>query len=67
MARGDSGRIVVEMDPSEKCTLYSALETDGLTLKNWFLARAREYLQNRSQMMLFENRGPGSTAPASKT
>lgn len=53
MARGDSGRIVLEIDPSEKDDLYSALTRDGLTLKEWFLRQAAQYLRDRGQMPLF--------------
>lgn len=53
MARGKSGRIVLEIDPEEKQDLYEALEQDGLTLKKWFLGRARDYLQHRNQTELF--------------
>ena len=53
MARGKSGRIVLEINPEEKQGLYEALEQDGLTLKNWFLGRARDYLQHRNQTELF--------------
>jgi hypothetical protein len=53
MARGESGRIVLEIDPSQKGELYSALTKDGLTLKNWFLKQAEQYLRDRFQMPLF--------------
>ena len=53
MARGESGRIVLEIDPSQKDDLYSALTKDGLTLKDWFLRQATQYLRNRDQMSLF--------------
>ena len=53
MARGESGRIVLEIDPAEKQELYSALTRDGLTLKDWFLRRAGEYLRERGQGRLF--------------
>lgn len=52
MARGTSGRIVIEVDPTEKQRLYEALEKDGLTLKNWFLDQARTYLRERNQLQL---------------
>jgi len=52
MPHGKSGRIVLEVDPYEKQDLYHALEKDGLTLKDWFLGRARHYLQNRNQTEL---------------
>lgn len=53
MARGESGRIVLEVDPEEKRGLYEALEKEGLTLKDWFLTQARRYLHARSQPELF--------------
>lgn len=53
MARGVSGRIVLEIDPSQKDDLYSALTRDGLTLKDWFLRQAAQYLRDRAQMPLF--------------
>jgi len=53
MARGESGRIVLEIDPSEKKELYSALTKDGMTLKDWFLRRATDYLRERGQGQLF--------------
>jgi len=36
MARGHSGRIVIEYDPSRKAELYVELARRGLTLKAWF-------------------------------
>ena len=36
MAKGESGRIVIEVDPHLKRQLYSALASDGSTLKAWF-------------------------------
>jgi hypothetical protein len=53
MARGESGRIVLEIDPTEKQELYNALTRDGMTLKDWFLRRATEYLRERDQRQLF--------------
>ena len=61
MARGDSGRIVLEIDPSQKDELYSALTKDGMTLKDWFLRQADQYLSNRDQFQLF-----GATAVSEK-
>lgn len=48
MVRGESGRIVLEIDPSQKEVLYSALTRDGLTLKDWFLRQAAEYLREQA-------------------
>jgi len=53
MARGESGRIVLEIDPSQKDVLYSALTKDGMTLKDWFLRQASQYLRDRSQSSAF--------------
>lgn len=54
MPVGDSGRIVLEVEPDLKRRLYSALALDHhLTLKDWFVARAREYLQAQQQPSLF--------------
>lgn len=60
MARGDSGRIVLEIDPSQKDELYEALGRDGVTLKAWFLREAALYLRNRTQIQLF---GTAEDAP----
>jgi len=53
MARGDSGRIVLEIDPAEKQELYNAVTRDGMTLKDWFLRQATDYLRERGQGQLF--------------
>jgi hypothetical protein len=53
MARGDSGRIVLEVDPSQKDELYAAVTKNGLTLKDWFLKKAKEYLHEQKQPHLF--------------
>jgi len=53
MARGDSGRIVLEIDPLQKDELYTAIARDGLTLKDWFLRQADQYLRNQDQFPLF--------------
>ena len=55
MARGESGRIVVEIDPEQKEALYSALRRRGLTLKDWFLMQAASYLQEEHQLPLFHS------------
>jgi hypothetical protein len=53
MARGESGRIVLEIEPSEKEELYAAVTKDGMTLKDWFRQKASEYLRERNQLQLF--------------
>lgn len=57
MARGESGRIVLEIDPSDKDELYSALSKDGVTLKAWFLRQMAQYIRDQGQMPLFEALG----------
>ena len=53
MARGRSGRIVIEVDPSLKSDLYAALARESLTLRAWFVERASSYLATRYQLSLF--------------
>jgi hypothetical protein len=59
MAVGDSGRIVLEIDPAEKQSLYAALGRDGLTLKDWFLRQVGTYLRHADQLSFF---GPPNVA-----
>jgi len=58
MAVGESGRIVVEMDPEQKKVLYQYLKGDGLSLKDWFLNQTKIYLDDKTrQKSLFDKRG----------
>lgn len=57
MPRGESGRIVLEIDPEEKGLLYAALDAEGRTLKDWFLSNARAYLEETLQPSLFPRNG----------
>ena len=52
MAIGASGRLVIEIDPDLKRQLHAALERDGLTMKEWFLSRAHQYLLENVQLAL---------------
>lgn len=52
MVKGNSGRIVIEIDPHLKRQLYSALAYDGSTLKAWFINAASMYLEEREQPRL---------------
>lgn len=54
MARGESGRIVIEVDPTLKRELYAALALSGSTLKDWFVRSAESYCGNVHQVGLFE-------------
>lgn len=53
MARGESGRIVIEVEPEFKKQLYAALAVSGLTLKDWFLVSAYRYCDEVAQPDLF--------------
>ncbi|HIJ75619.1 MAG TPA: hypothetical protein HPP81_02785 [Deltaproteobacteria bacterium] len=50
MARGNSGRIVLEVDVDLKNSMYARLEEDNLKLKAWFIQRAKEYLESPKQL-----------------
>lgn len=52
MSVGSSGRIVIEVEPEFKRQLYSILARDGMTLKDWFLREAEDYLANTNQLRL---------------
>ena len=53
MPRGTSGRIVIEVNPELKDELYSVLQEQELTLKDWFISNAKDYLNtNHSQLDL---------------
>jgi hypothetical protein len=48
MARGTSGRVVIEIDPNKKQRLHAALALDGQTLKGWFVGQVDTYLEQSS-------------------
>lgn len=50
MAKGRSGRVVIEIDPELKRSLYGALAVDDSTLKDWFVDRATEYLNEQATL-----------------
>lgn len=54
MARGGSGRIVLEVDPALKRRLYAALAIEEKSLKEWFVRSAQTFLDERQQPNLFE-------------
>jgi hypothetical protein len=54
MARGESGRIVIEIEPETKKRLYSALALSGSTLKDWFLQKASDYCHESAEPSLFK-------------
>lgn len=52
MSIGSSGRIVIEIEPEVKRQLYSTLAREGMTLKDWFLHEAQNYMKATAQMPL---------------
>ncbi|MEA9757438.1 hypothetical protein VDG64_21130 [Xanthomonas campestris pv. raphani] len=46
MARGPSGRVVIEIEPLLKKRLYMTLAAQDLTLKDWFINSAEQCIQN---------------------
>lgn len=55
MAIGESGRIVLEVEPELKRKLYSELALEHKSLKNWFILMAESYIQTRNQSDLFSS------------
>jgi hypothetical protein len=55
MSRGNSGRIVLEVDTSIKDDLYVALAKRKLTLKDWFLIQCEQFINNTNQPNLFKD------------
>lgn len=53
MARGRSGRVVLEIDPALKRNLYLELEKQQKTLKDWFISEAEGLLYGE-QKRLFD-------------
>ncbi len=51
MAKGTSGRIVIEIDPALKRQLYAKLEKEGMTLKDWFLKKTDKYLYEEGEQL----------------
>jgi len=52
MSVGNSGRIVIEIEPGLKKELYNSLKKDGMSLKEWFLNHTNDYLLNYEQLDL---------------
>lgn len=52
MSIGNSGRIVIEIEPELKHELHSALRLEGTNLKTWFLNHVEELLAEKGQQSL---------------
>ena len=69
MAKGSSGRIVIEVERELKEKLYVELARHDLTLKAWFIDRATRFLEMSHHPTLFppeefasrRTQGPGGT------
>src|ERR1019366_7087026 len=46
---GDSGRVVVDVEPELKRRLYAALSLSGSTLKDWFVKVASQHCEEQQQ------------------
>ncbi len=44
MARGPSGKLVIEVDPSLKDALHARLAIEKKTMKAWFIKHAEDYV-----------------------
>jgi hypothetical protein len=58
MSIGTSGRVVIEIDTELKRSLYASLDKENLTLKEWFIRNAQNYIQESSQPSLFGSNSP---------
>lgn len=52
MSIGNSGRIVIEIEPELKRKLHSVLRLEGTNLKTWFLNYVEELLADKGQQSL---------------
>jgi len=60
---GNSGRVVIDIEPNLKRQLYAALSLSGSTLKDWFRKSAAAYCEEQKQPSLARvvNYGSGRT------
>lgn len=49
MSIGTSGRVVIEIDPALKRELHSILARKGMTLKDWFVAKADDCISSEAR------------------
>jgi hypothetical protein len=64
VARSDSGKIVVSIDPDLKNRLHALLAYRNLTMKDWITRQAELFIEEISQPGLFSSiayRGSGGT------
>lgn len=58
MAIGESGRIVLEIEPQLKRELYSSLALESKSMKEWFVSLAEQYVRTQGQPELFAQQEP---------
>lgn len=63
MPKGESGRVVIEVDPDLKRRLYSVLAIENSTLKSWFVEFARRYIAERETPNHYATRQKGKRSP----
>lgn len=63
MSKGDSGRIVIEIEPALKRRLYSALAMESSTLKDWFIQCAESYVKDKPATTSEENKHKAESRP----
>ncbi len=56
MSIGNSGRIVIEVEPNLKRELYAVLSMDGKTLKDWFISQAVSFVESRQLPLQFDEK-----------
>jgi len=63
MARGESGRVVLEIDPALKHRLHVRMAEEQRSLKDWFIEQASRYLgpaaTDPQQSLPFQQTGTG--------
>jgi hypothetical protein len=52
VAKGESGRIVLEVEPELKKALYSVLAMEQKTLKDWFVDKAQKYICEKKSELI---------------
>lgn len=52
MAKGESGRIVLEVEPELKKALYSILAMEQQTLKDWFVDKAQKHIKEKKHELI---------------
>ncbi len=60
MSRGPSGRMVVEVTPELKRRLYETLDREGLTLRDWLIGQAEQYIAEHRRSVMVVGTDPGS-------